>query len=411
VQREETGRRSDQPILPTRFARMKITIATGPIYPVPTVLGGSVQRIWHGLAREFVKRGHEVTIFAKAHEGQPAEEIIEGIRFVRWGGYDLSTSIRTDLFRCLVYAVRAARRVPKGDVVVANDFWTPAVLPLLNPAAGPVVASIARFPKRQFGLYGKCRAVVAVSEVVAEAIRQQTPRISSRVHVVPNNVDSAFLETPTAAKTVDTAGRVRILFAGRLHPEKGLELLLSALRLMAESSGKVGRWEGGKVGEVKSWECEIIGPVSEAEGGGGEEYVSRLRRMAEGLPVVFTPPVYGARELAGVYDKAEIFVYPSLAERGESFGLAPLEAMARGLVPVVSALSVFGEYLRDGNNGVAFNHRGSGKEENLARALTALVNDPETRHRMAASSRETAGHFSPVAVAGKYLDLFERITR
>jgi glycosyltransferase involved in cell wall biosynthesis len=391
---------------------MKITIATGPIYPVPTVLGGSVQRIWHGLAREFVKCGHEVTIFAKAHEGQPAEEIIEGIRFVRWGGYDLSTSIRTDLFRCLVYAVRAARRVPKGDVVVANDFWTPAVLPLLNPAAGPVVASIARFPKRQFGLYRECRAIVAVSQVVAEAIRQQTPRISSRVHVVPNNVDSAFLETPTAAKTVDTAGRVRILFAGRLHPEKGLELLLSALRLMADRDQRLKDQKTKRLsGEENDWECEIIGPVSEAEGGGGEEYVSRLRRMSEGLPVVFTPPVYGARELAGVYDKAEIFVYPSLAERGESFGLAPLEAMARGLVPVVSALSVFGEYLRDGNNGVVFNHRGSGKEENLARALTALVNDPETRHRMAASARETAGHFSPAAVAGKYLDLFERITR
>jgi len=204
---------------------------------------------------------------------------------------------------------------------------------------------------------------------------------------------------------------VRILFAGRLHPEKGVELLLGALRLMAESSGKVGRLEGEKVGQVKSWECEIIGPVAEAEGGGGEKYVSRLRRMAEGLPVVFTPPVYGARELAGVYDKADIFVYPSLAERGESFGLAPLEAMARGLVPVVSALGVFGEYLRDGKNGVVFNHRGSGREENLARALTALVDDPQTRHRMAATARETAGRFSPAAVACKYLDLFERITR
>jgi glycosyltransferase involved in cell wall biosynthesis len=231
---------------------MKITIATGPIYPVPTVLGGSVQRIWHGLAREFVKRGHEVTIFAKAHEGQPAEETIEGIRFVRWGGYDLSTNIRTDLFRCCVYAVRAARRVPKGDVVVANDFWTPAVLPWLNPAAGPVVACIQRFPKRQFGLYGKCRAVVAVSEVVAEAIRQQTPRISPRVHVVPNNVDSAFLETPVAAKPAGAAGRVRILFAGRLHPEKGVELLLGALRLMGKWEGwKVEKWEKSKAGSAR----------------------------------------------------------------------------------------------------------------------------------------------------------------
>lgn len=378
---------------------MKITIATGPIYPVPAVLGGSVQRLWHGLALEFAKRGHEVTVFAKAHTGQPDEETLDGVRFVRWGGYDLSTSISTDLVRCFLYAMRAASRVPPGDVVVANDFWTPAVLPLLNAGAGPVVACIQRFPKRQFALYGRCRGIVAVSEAVAEAIRKQTPRIAPKVHVVPNNVDAAFLEAPAAAKPDGIASRVRILFAGRLHPEKGLELLLGALRLMPAR------------GEETDWECEIIGPVTEAEGGGGEEYVSRLRRMAEGLPVVFTPPVYGARELARVYDKADVFVYPSLAERGESFGLAPLEAMARGLVPVVSALSVFGEYLRDGENGVVFDHRGLGKEENLARALTALLKSPASRSRMAVEARETAGRFSPPAVAAKYLDLFEQITR
>jgi len=374
---------------------MKITIATGPIYPVPAVLGGSVQRLWHGLGKEFARHGHEVTIFAKSHDGQPEEESLDGIRFVRWGGYDLSRSIGTDLVRCFIYAVRAARRVPAGDVVVAHDFWTPAVLPRLNPAAGQVVACVQRFPKRQFGLYGRCSAVVAVSEVVAEAIRQQTPRLAPKVHVVPNNVDIAFIETPPTSQPRD---RVRILFAGRLHPEKGLELLVEGLRRLRELARG-------------SWECEIIGPVAAAEGGGGEEYASRIRRMAEGLPVVFTAPVYGAKELAQVYDRADIFVYPSLAECGESFGLAPLEAMARGVVPVVSALGVFGEYLRNGENGFVFDHRDHSRSEHLARALAALVDSPETRMDVAAKARETSLRFAPAAVAGKYLDVFRQITR
>jgi glycosyltransferase involved in cell wall biosynthesis len=375
---------------------MKITIATGPIYPVPAVLGGSVQRLWHGLALEFAKRGHEVTIFAKAHEGQPEEETLDGIRFVRWGGYDLSTSIGTDLVRCLIYALRAAPRVPRGDVVVANDFWTPAVLPLLNRAAGPVVACIQRFPKKQFALYGSCRAIVAVSEAVAEAIRQQTPRLSPKVRVVPNNVDDAFIETPLVDKSSRSASPVRILFAGRLHPEKGLRLLIEALRLLPSFT-------------QNAWECEIIGPVAESEGGGGEDYAARICSIAGGLPVVFTPPVYAARDLAGVYDKADIFVYPSLAERGESFGLAPLEAMARGLTPVVSSLSVFTEYLRDGSNGVVFDHRSTSKEENLARALAKLVDSPQMRTEMSKRARATALDFSTSLVADKYLDLFHRL--
>ncbi|MFM8683639.1 MAG: glycosyltransferase family 4 protein [Chthoniobacterales bacterium] len=376
---------------------MKITIATGPIYPVPAVLGGSVQRLWHGLALEFAKRGHEVTIFAKAHDGQPEEETLDGIRFVRWGGYDLSTSIGTDLVRCLIYALRAAPRVPRGDIVVANDFWTPAVLPLLNRAAGPVVACIQRFPKKQFALYGGCRGIVAVSEAVAEAIRQQTPRVSSKVHVIPNNVDHAFIETAPPDRALRSSKPAKILFAGRLHPEKGLELLVGALRILPSLART-------------PWECEIIGPVAEAEGGGGEEYAAKIRSMAHGLPVVFTRPVYGARELASVYDKADIFVYPSLAERGESFGLAPLEAMARGLAPVVSSLSVFTEYLRDGLNGVVFDHRSTSKEENLARALAKLVDSPQMRADMSKRARATALDFSTPLVADKYLDLFHRLT-
>ena len=75
---------------------MKITIATGPIFPVPAVRGGAVQRLWEGLAREFAKRGHEVTIFAREFPGQATEETVDGIRYVRRGGYAglLKTALR-----------------------------------------------------------------------------------------------------------------------------------------------------------------------------------------------------------------------------------------------------------------------------------------------------------------------------
>ena len=134
---------------------MKITIATGPIFPVPAVRGGAVQRLWEGLAREFAKRGHEVTIFAREFPGQANEETVDGIRYVRRGGYEQSTSIKRDLVQCLLYALKTARHVPPGDVVVTNDFWMPAVLPWLKPSAGKVVPCLQRFPKNQGRLYSE----------------------------------------------------------------------------------------------------------------------------------------------------------------------------------------------------------------------------------------------------------------
>jgi glycosyltransferase involved in cell wall biosynthesis len=46
-----------------------------------------------------------------------------------------------------------------------------------------------------------------------------------------------------------------------------------------------------------------------------------------------------------------MFVYPCLAEQGETFGLAPLEAVACGAVPIVSDLSCFGDFITPGVNG------------------------------------------------------------
>ena len=85
--------------------------------------------------------------------------------------------------------------------------------------------------------------------------------------------------------------------------------------------------------------------------------------------------------------------------------------MARGSVPVVSSLPVFTEYLRDGVNGVVFDHRGGSKEENLARALAKLVDSPQMRTEMSKRARATALGFSTSLVADKYLDLFHRLTR
>jgi len=146
------------------------------------------------LAREFVKRGHEVTIFAREFPGQAREETVDGIRYLRRGGYEQSTSIKRDLAQCLLYALKTARHVPAADIVVTNDFWMPAILPWMKPSAGKVVPCLQRFPKSQGRLYGKCAALAAVSQAVADAVKAQSPSVADKVFVVPNAIDEAFLE-------------------------------------------------------------------------------------------------------------------------------------------------------------------------------------------------------------------------
>ena len=385
---------------------MKITIATGPIFPVPAVRGGAVQRLWEGLAREFAKRGHEVTIFAREFPGQAKDETVDGIRYVRWGGYAQSTSIKRDLVMCLLYTLRAARHVPKGDVVVTNDFWMPVVLPWLSGKAGKVVVNANRFPKKQYRLYGKAAAFAAASSAVADAIERESPACRAKTEVLPNAVDSAFL---ASISTVQKRATVQILYVGRIHPEKGLRLLADALRGLQRAIERKDQETKGPRDERTDWECVLVGPVAQAEGGGGEEFASELKQKLEGLPVRFEPPVYNTVALADIYDAGDVLVYPSVADTGEAMPLAPLEGMARGLVPVVSDIPAFREYLEPGKNGVVFNHRPEDAAEHLAAALAELVEDANMRAKLGKAARSTAERFSPAAIADKYLQLFEKV--
>ena len=382
---------------------MKITICMGPCYPVPLIRGGAVQRMWWGVARELAKRGHEVTIFARAFPHQPKTEASDGIRIVRWGGFDQGTNIRVDLMKGLLYGLGAVGKVPAGDVIITNDFWLPVLLPRMRPRAGKVVASIARFPKGQFWLYHGVDKILAVSAAVAEGIRKQTPAIADKVDYVPNCVDEEFLrDLGVKGLRGSGTGKVTVLYVGRIHPEKGVELLLEAWTTALSQKGLGSLRESGA-------KLRIVGPWRKEQGGGGAEYLETLKQKAEG--VEWGEPMYGLEEVAAVYDTGDILVYPSVAETGEAMPLAPLEGMARGLPVVVSNLEVFREYLVPGRNGVSFEHRGGRAAENLADALAKLVEDPSLRQAMSKEARATAEKYAPGNVADLYVQAFENLLR
>ncbi len=126
--------------------------------------------------------------------------------------------------------------------------------------------------------------------------------------IVPNGIDLPPLEQTTRD------GRRQILFLGRIHPTKGVDVLLRAWQVVAP--------------RFPQWELCIVGPE---EGG----YLAQMQALAAHLRldrIEFPGPIYGAEKLRA-YRQASLFVLPTYSE---NFGMAVVEALAAGTPAVVT---------------------------------------------------------------------------
>ncbi len=367
---------------------MKITILQGAFLPVPALRGGAVEKMWFALGPEFAARGHEVTHVSRRCDDLPENETIGGVKHVRVRGYDRPEKLAHGLLLDLFYTWRASRSMPAADVVVTNTFWAPIVLPR---RCGAIYVDVQRMPKGQMRRYGRAARLRANSSAVVEAILAEAPEAKPRVKMIPNPLPF------TNERPVEWERKTKtILYAGRLHPEKGIELLLEAWRNVRASR------------KLDGWKLELIGAVKSAEGGGGEAWAADLQKKFSAADVAWRSPIYEAAELYRAYERATVFVYPSLAEKGETFGVAPLEAMAWGAVPVVSDLACFRDFIEPGLNGFSFNHRGEGAAHALARALEQAANgDVRAAAERATRVRET---HSNAKIAAEFLADFATVT-
>ncbi|MCR5879503.1 glycosyltransferase family 4 protein [Phenylobacterium sp. J367] len=238
-------------------------------------------------------------------------------------------------------------------------------------------------------LYGRATRLQAVSTTVAAAIASQTPSMANRVVVLPNAVAEEFLRNPNPPQALR---RNQILYVGRIAREKGLHHLVSAFREVRDA--------------YPEWTLRLVGPHTADGGGDGPAYLAELRRLAVGDPrIAFEGASYSPEALAAHMRQSSIFVYPSISERGESFGLAPLEAMGCGCAVLVSNLACFGDFLVAGVNGDTFDHR---QEGHLAVKLRDLLGSPALRARLSASAQLTAQRYSTAEVSHLFLTEFQR---
>ncbi|HEY9785136.1 MAG TPA: glycosyltransferase family 4 protein, partial [Candidatus Obscuribacterales bacterium] len=91
------------------------------------------------------------------------------------------------------------------------------------------------------------------------------------------------------------------------------------------------------------------------------------------------------KDMEQVYAQADAIVLPS---RIEPFGMAPIQGMLHGLVPIVSSVSGVAELLKDGENALILNNHLDAHE--LAALMAKLMNERALTSSMQEKAKTTA---------------------
>jgi glycosyltransferase involved in cell wall biosynthesis len=251
---------------------------------------------------------------------------LSGYRAVRRSGFD------PDLLHAHFFlSALPASLVPRP--LVATEQWT-----IFLPEDPATLSRPVRLGARA-ALHRAC-TIMPVSESLAAAMR--AAGVSGRFRVVPNAVDTDLF-TPGPG-----GGGTRVVTAGLLHRQKGVDVLLRAFA------------------QVRS---TLPGVTLDVVGDGPER--SAYERLSSGLGLDDAVVFHGLlpkTELASILAASDVFV---LASRFETFGAVLAEAQAAGLPVVATRVGGIPEVVDDASRLVEADDVG-GLSREIERALAEL---------------------------------------
>lgn len=208
---------------------------------------------------------------------------------------------------------------------------------------------------------GKRRAAMLL--VANERTRAALPVSHSRVRtLVENGVDLSVWQAPPRVPGDTGAGRLRLVFMGRLIRLKGMDFTLRAVAKARETGADV--------------TLAVLGDGAERRG---------LESLAKELEIDAHVRFHGYRpqsECAEILARSDALVLASLHECG---GAVVLEAMGLGLPVIAADWGGPADYLDDSCGILVDPQPRADFADRLADAMLRLANDPDLRRRMGAA--------------------------
>lgn len=373
---------------------MKICLVTHSL-----IKGDGQGRVNYEVAREAIRRGHELTVLASDIADDLKAKA--AVTWIKISVEKLPSEILRNIYFSFVSAVWIKRNKNKFDIIKVNGAITNVFSDVnaVHFIHSSWLTSSTHTSKIHKGFYGcyqwiytwlnsywekqafrKAKVVVAVSQRIAnELISIGVP--ANKIQIVLNGVDlQEFSPSPSDRNLLGLPEKSPLaIFVGDIQtPRKNLDSVLQALA------------------QVPSLHLAVAGGVE------GSPYP----KLAQQLNIDDRVHFLGYRsDISQLMQATDFLVFPS---RYEPWGLVVVEAMATGL-PVITASTVGAAELITNKNGIVLEDPNDIPA--LLRAMVQLTDNPTYRQKMGKAAYESVRAYSWEKMSAQYIDLFEAIQK
>jgi len=359
-------------------------------FVVPAIGSGGAEHALVILAQEWAAAGRTVTILTYDDGAQPPfYDLNGGIKHVPLNLVAESpgflSAVKNNLKRASI--LRTALRASRPDVIVSFIDQTNVLTVIAAMGLGVKVIVVEQSDPRTARIkpawarmrrwsYGRAHRIVVLS---AQDGVFFPPELRRRVRVIPNPFVPPVGNGNGARSTAINESLIGV---GRLHHDKGFDVLLRAFSTIAELH--------------PGWSLTILGDGDER---------SFLENLRDELGLIDRVVMPGrVKDPYTHLKRASLFVLPS---RVEGFPLALCEAMACGLTAVATdCAGGVRDIIRSGENGVLVPVDNVAA---LAGELSRLMGDESERERLSARAPEVLDHFNPKKTFAEWETLLDEV--
>lgn len=202
----------------------------------------------------------------------------------------------------------------------------------------------------------------------------------ARIMVVPHGLKPIFIENEPELSESQPGEPLHLCFVGTWYAGKGASTVVETAEQLARNG--------------TPFDLLIAGS-------GAPEHEVLSSFSSECAACVTVVPRYSNAELVALLAGRELVLFPS---RFEGFGIAVLEAMARGVAPIATPVGLVPSMISDGVNGIVVPHQ---RPDLISAAVQRLAVDRHELLRLRMAARQTGRIRSWDAAARETLALYQ----